>query len=73
MVEVMNTDIKEPLEMRHCPVCQQATTMVHFTCLHKDEQMNILESDYRRCLRCLTLFTLKLDEIKEEHNGTNQS
>ena len=71
MVEVLDTGVKNPLELRHCPVCNQATTFVRFTTLHKDEQKNILESDYRRCLLCLKLFHLELREVENDINSSD--
>ena len=65
MVELItNGTVDEPFELRHCPKCNMATTLVHFVVLRKDEAGDVHEDDYRRCLMCLTLFTLELEEAK---------
>lgn len=63
MVEQICTGIEG--ELRHCPICRRVTTFALVESLGKDEQGDIKNDIYYRCLLCLTLFRLVLQEVKE--------
>ena len=55
-------------KQRICPKCNMLTTFIYFITKRKDDtdtHGGMKEDHYHRCLKCLGLFTLELEEVKE--------
>jgi hypothetical protein len=63
MVELIQTELESML--RKCPTCKMTCTFLEFECIWEDTKGNLRTQTYYRCLKCLSLFTLELEEFEE--------
>ena len=55
----------EALDFRECPNCRMATTFIRLSTMERKENLDFEELEYYRCLKCLHLYTLELQEVKD--------